>query len=318
MSGKDFGGEQRVRKNLFATIVYFDGMDYALTTFECWQRFLVYSGEGERIDFLQSLRALKTLQKMGKIKNKNGFWMLNTRSNLGAVRLKKQKISINKLKKVRKYAVFFQLIPYVRGVFITGTLGMKTAARKSDWDVLLVIKRRRLWLGRFLATVFLHLIGKRRHGNKINNRFCLNHFLTEDGMSLEEQNEYTAKELSFSLPLTGGEVWQKFIELNGIWQKKYFPNFEKDALAAWILQEKGRASSLVQAVAEFLGEYSGLAARGNVFLKKVMIVKIKRNPNTYLKGADIRYSDRQLVFLPKPQRDKIRALAEKKLTKLFG
>lgn len=297
--------DQALKKNIIFTIVYYNVLDFPLTTFEVWQNLISVSGKKNMTSLNEVRKVLTEVKNEDKVDFHDGFWMLKGRKELIKNRIKKQKNSIRKIKKLRFYSRLLTLLPYVRGIFLTGTLAMGKTSPQSDWDVLIILKEDRIWIGRFWVTIFLQLIGKRRYGNKIEDRFCLNHFLTENGLILEEQNEFSANEAMFSFPIFGEKLHQKFLQINRQWINIYKPDYQTGEIASSFLIKDTRFSRNIRYLKEGFLELLGLGNYLNQLCKKTMVEKIKKNPKTYLENADIRYSDQALVFLPKPQRDKI-------------
>ena len=76
-------------------------------------------------------------------------------------------------------ARFFPYVPFVRMVALTGSTALENASPESDIDVLIMSAKDRIWTTRFFITLVAHFTGKRRYGNKIKNRICLNHYIAE-------------------------------------------------------------------------------------------------------------------------------------------
>jgi len=310
---EDFPAE----RNIYFTIAYFNALGLAPTAFEIWLHYFDFWKTGQKISFEQLNRFLQKEEKLGKLKHFNGFWFLKGFEKIAQERTRRQKISVSKIKKARRIAFLFGLVPYLRGVFITGTLGLKNAGKKSDWDVLVVLEKERIWLGRLFFSLFLEALGKRRKEGKITDCFCLNHFITLDNLEFEEKNEFSANEISFSFPLFGGKIFQQFILANSNWIKKEKPNFSEKRLASpFFVSLFSEKLSWVGRFWERIFEFSGLGAIANKVLKNFMIKRILSNPKTYTEGADIRFGDSCLVFLPKPHRKKVRQKALRTLKEL--
>ena len=90
--------------------------------------------------------------------------------------------SKKQMEKVRKYAWVFQLIPGLEAVFFCNTTAFRAADKSSDIDLFIVARDGQIWIVRTFVTVFLQLLGVRRHGNKIKDRFCLSFFATKTGV----------------------------------------------------------------------------------------------------------------------------------------
>lgn len=297
-------GSKKLQKNILFTLAYYASQNHPLTSFEVWRHMHDFSKTG-KVDFSDVVLGLEILKERKIIENHKSFWVfIGDHSNLSDKRIVRQKISSREIKRALGWARAASFLPYVRGVFCVGTLGMKKAGFKSDWDVLVVLGQGRIWIGRLLLTLFFQVFGKRRTDKKIKGRFCLNHFLAENGLIMEERNEYTSKEISFSYPLVGKDQFNKFMQLNGFWVSKFLPNFEKDKIhlrtsCFWLADSAKRTRKILEKIMEIFS----LGRLINKACKSVMIEKIKKNKKTYYKGADVRYNDQSLVFLPKPQRD---------------
>ncbi len=289
-------------------------MDYPMTTFEVWQQCLNKSAIKQKKNLYEVIERLKMLSEEKKIENTNGFWTLTSKKELAAQRVGKQKISLSKIKQTKRWIRIIESIPYVRGIFLTGTLAMKKADWGSDWDVLVVTSRNRIWIGRLFLSVVLQLLGKRRHGKNLKNRFCLNHFVVEQNLIFEERNEFSANEIAFSSPVLGKDVHKKMINLNENWIGYFKPNFEKPILFSNLSHEISKHKKTLRNGLEYFLELLWLGSGLNRLAKNLMIRKINNNPMTYLKQADIRYGDMSLVFLPEPQRDEIFDQAQEELT----
>ncbi|MEA1926061.1 MAG: hypothetical protein U9M90_02330 [Patescibacteria group bacterium] len=304
-----------LKNDILYTMAYFNAMKYPLTIFELW-RYCISKENKKAVSFFQVLSILKTEPLKKYLCVKKGFIALKGDEDLIEKRLRRQKVSVANIKKIKRWTPLFRFIPYVRGVFVTGTLSMKNARKQSDWDILLVLAKGRIWIGRLFIGIILHVLGKRRHGEKVEKRFCLNHYITEVGLILEEHSTYCAYFTTFSFPIVGGSIHKRFLQLNEQWVRSCYPNYRKDELTEADIFKILENPSLAQKVLEFFLEITRLAPFINKAAKKVMIRKIKENPKTHLKRADIRCNDTALIFLPKPHRIKVARITKEKLTKL--
>lgn len=83
--------------------------------------------------------------------------------------------------KAQRYAELLGRVPFVEKVSLTGSLAEGRGTPSSDIDFFVQVSRGRLYVTRLLATVLIHLLGVRRHGDQIAGRICLNWFATFDG-----------------------------------------------------------------------------------------------------------------------------------------
>lgn len=307
-----------LNKSIIFTLAYFGGTQYPLTLFELWRNLIQTNGKKEKFSFLEVKYALRSEELLDKVEQASGMFFLKGDKRLVEHRIRADKFSVSKLKRLKRWSVIFRWIPYVRGVFLTGTLSMKNAKNSSDWDVLMVLAKNRIWIGRLFLAIALQIIGKRRHGKNVKERFCLNHYITENALILEEHNEFCANFVTFSSPVLNGTLHKKFLQMNEFWIQGFKANYSKDEITENELTsfEPGGISKFVQEKIEWFLEKSLIADMINGIAKKVMIKKIKKNPKTKWKNADIRYNDTALIFLPKPHRLEMMGKTKERLTKM--
>jgi hypothetical protein len=345
-----------LKQTLF-TVAYYNALGYYPTGFFIWKNLIAVDGNGKGSSLLEVLRVIDKLKNRNKIVDENGMYRLaegisddlglkakktqkfsykfeNLTPDIYPAKLQrnltqevstwyreqtqKNKISTEKIKRAKKWAEASRWVPYLRGLFLTGTLATKRGGVNSDWDVLVVLKKNRIWLGRLILTTWFHLMNKRRHKQKVENRFCLNQFVVDKELEFKEQNEFFGNELLTAEELTGNsKLKNKIIQKNKNWIKPFKPNFRfRDSIEKNSANKKNNFSKIIQKKLEIILETFKLAEMANAISKKIMIQKIINNPKTYSPGADIRYSDFFLVFLPRPQRGKIKGKTFSLLTKM--
>lgn len=134
-------------------------------------------------------------------------------------------------KRVRKQAFWWQFVPFVEAVFVGNSLAMGTAHENSDIDLLVITKKNRLFLGRALFSMWVHLTGLRRHDNKIRGQFCLSFWLPEDNLNLQQmalkEDPYLECWAATVKPVYGQDSYTRFIQGNKQ-LLDVFPNRPKD------------------------------------------------------------------------------------------
>ena len=308
-----------IAKNIFRTIVYYDIISYPLTSFEVWKYLTVVEGsadEKDKCSLGEIVEVLENRDLKKRVEEFQGFYFSKGRKELVEKRIQSDKNSIMKYKIAEKVAWWLHFIPFVRMVAVTGTLAMRNSEKNSDIDFFVVLQKGRIFTGRLLVTLVVHLLGKRRYGNKIKNRICLNYFITTESLEIKRQDLFAANEYSFIYPLFGFDIYKKFGKANIDWIKKYKPNFEYgDLKPAKYFIEHSLISEAVQKTKETLINFLR-GDRIESWLKKKQIARIKRNPLTYKKGGYVEATDENLIFLPEPQGprliEKFKALTSKK------
>ncbi len=292
-----------LNKNVLFTVAYLNAMDFTPTTFEVWRHYIDIKGRRECCELIDVIEALRELEERLFLSFQKGFWKMGREEpDFFQNRILKQKISITKIKKIIKWNKLFRNIPFLRAVIFNGTLAMKNSNHGSDWDLLVIVKKDYIWLGRLFLSLTLSLFGKRRHGKMVKDRFCLNHYLTEEGLIFEEDGIFISNEIAFSFWMVGHDTARRFYQLNDFKNKAFLPNFQSDLIESNKIKKSKNISKFSFYIEVFL-EKIGVANFLNKLAKKFMILKIKNNPKTKKSGADIRISDQALIFLPEPRRN---------------
>jgi hypothetical protein len=200
------------------TIHYSDIFDYPLTLEELHERLLYITVTSSDLE--------KQLRDIPLIEEKGGFYFFKGRSALVDVRLKRQVASTKKLKKIRFGVLLLRLIPWIKLVGVTGSVAVNNALPDDDVDLLVISAPRRLWLSRLCATLVLDLFNLRRKKSDklVDNKLCLNMFLTEDNLKLEE-DIYNSYELIQLKPLWWKENTYKQLMDDNKWLFEYVPNY---------------------------------------------------------------------------------------------
>jgi len=290
--------KKKLIKQIYFTVLYLNCLNCPPTTFEVWRHFLDIFQKSQAVSFREILILLETLEEKERIVNRKSFWIVKNREFLASQRIVRQKNSFNKIRNLRNRVNIIKYIPFIRGVFVAGTLAFRTSAQKSDWDVLIILKKNRIWLGRLILTIVLFITGQKRRKFKIKDRFCLNHFLTDNNLIPQSRNEYTACEYGFVLPILGEKLFHDFMRLNWNWLRRFSPNFEVgDNFEGGFLVDDKKSKKMGY-LFEISLEVFGIAEFLNRVCKKWMIRRIEKNPETFKEGAVVIYNDGELAFWP--------------------
>lgn len=285
-------------KDLLGTVAYYDVFGLPLTAFEIWEHRIAMDGpeEDRHLSLRDIVRTLGEDSLAGRIDTRDGFYFLKGRENLVDSRLRKDKVSSAKLKRVRRLARLLSSVPFVRMIGVTGSLAMKQSDTESDWDLLVVLKAGHIWTGRTILTGFLHVIGKRRHGEWSRDRACLNYYVTDDHLEISSKDLFSASEYRFLIPVVGEDVFRRF-ELRNGWIAELKPNFHPTLLLPlWYRQEPFVAPFIRRFLERIFGSFALESS-----LARWQKRKIERNPKTRWEGAHIEATDSALIFLPRPR-----------------
>lgn len=129
-------------------------------------------------------------------------------------------------RKAERYIRVLQVVPFVRMVAVCNNLAFGKVDKKSDIDLFIVAKEGRLFFVRAFVTVLLHILGVRRHGEKVSGRFCLSFFVDDSAMDLSkiaiDNDIYLAYWVKSMVPFLCEDGFsEKFLNMNG-WARSYF------------------------------------------------------------------------------------------------
>ncbi len=105
-------------------------------------------------------------------------------------------------------------LPFVRGIFVTGSVATGNANDRDDLDLLIITGRGRLYTARLFVMLLV----------KVFPGLCPNFFVGEGNFRFEPENYYQAREFAQMLPVYGKEVYENILEQNR-WVYGRFPNF---------------------------------------------------------------------------------------------
>jgi hypothetical protein len=299
-------------KNILSTVVYYDILDYPLTSFEIWKYLIrdqeIVGGGKEKKSLGDIIRELESDEIKKHLDEYRGFYFLKGRKELVEQRIERNKISEKKFKTIRKICHLIRCVPFVRMIAVTGAVAMKNAGEKSDLDLMVAIKGGRIFTGRILVTGLVHLLGMRRYGKKIANRICLNYFITDKSLEISLKDLFSSSEYSFIVPVFGWKCFREFQNKNE-WIKKYRENFQPDEIAGWKIIKDSAFSKSVRRIGELILNFNLIEKN----LKKFQMKRISEDPRTMKQGSFVTANDNELIFLPDPQGPEIYEKFKKKM-----
>lgn len=299
----------KLEKAILAPLVYYDLLDRPLTAVETFKYLCALAPE---ISFFKVRQELKSSWPLNdRLRKKEGLYFLAGRQRLIKIRQKKLKLAQLKWKKLKRLGCFLALSPFLRLAAVTGSLTAYNTQTSSDFDLLIILKKNRLWLGRLLLTGLVGLLGRRRHGTLTQDRLCLNCYLTEEKLEItpkiKPRDWHAAQEYGRLTPLLEIEsgLYKKFVASN-LWLADFLKNYPwPNDLGAKRLRSGLFSSALRQAL-EWLLEGS-LGERLEMATGRWQKKRIqhKRPPEKFLGGDQVFISDDCLMFHPQSKSDKL-------------
>jgi hypothetical protein len=203
-----------LKKQVVRTLLYYDIFNYPLTSTEVFQ-FLGINSITEQ----DVIVALNTLAEDSIIFRLEEFYSVQPPQSIVQRRKKGNRTAKEFYTLAVKKAAFISKFPFVRAVLASGSLSKGYMDEKSDLDFFVVTAPKRLWIARTLLVTY-----KRFFLSNSHKYFCVNYFVDEDHLEIEEKNLFTATELATALPLYGSQYYERLMAVN-TWLKDFFPNY---------------------------------------------------------------------------------------------
>lgn len=287
-------------KAILKTLLYSDIFDYPLSEEEVW-RFLISDEHINESSFRKHVERINSV-----VYRKNGFLFVGKNERNVQKRIRRSRVSQDKLNIAIQTIEKLFLVPTVKLIGISGNLSMMNAGKKDDIDLFVIAKKDTAWITRLLLIIYLKLMGKHRSrkDTRVENKFCLNMIIDEESLPLpkNKRNIYTAHEIVQLRPVMQREnVYKRFINSN-YWITDYMPNALRE-----LRGESVRTSGnfLFEKLAERVISFFIVEK----FAKNVQIFIMKRNLTTETVG------DKIIALHPKDYNSVIPARYKEKIVK---
>jgi len=204
-------------KNILRIVLYFDIFSHPLKASEIYQ-----CCPEEKISFRKVDDELRNLVERQLLKSDRGFFIpVREDATSGHVmrRIDGEEKAREALKIARLFTRIISFFPFVRGIYISGSLSKGYMDHDTDIDYFIITARGRLWLSRSLLVLFkkIFLLNSRKY-------FCINYFIDTESLQIPDRNFFTATELVFILPAYNYELYTELIRENP-WIRAYYPHF---------------------------------------------------------------------------------------------
>ncbi len=209
--------EVKIAGAILKTLAYFDIFDYPLTPLEV-RKFCEEKLTEDQFD-----AAMNAILSAGFIYKLEEFYGLRNDLSLAEKRMKGNYRANQLFPKAFEIGAFLYKFPCVRGIGISGSLSKNFADEKGDIDFFILTKANRLWVAR----TFMHLFKKLTYIFGKQHSYCMNYYLDETTLEIEEKNVYTATEVKTLVPVAGSKTLTLFFGKNE-WTNGWLPNFQNN------------------------------------------------------------------------------------------
>lgn len=204
------------QKRLLRQLVYYSIFNYPLSLSEL----------GSSTSNVELLEELKDLQRPDFIQEKDNLYGTNLTQEL----ITRRKTGTKEAKAImpiaKKNADLIFNFPFVKGVYVSGSLSKGFMSEDGDIDYFIITKPGKLWVARTFLILYkkLFLLNSRKY-------FCVNYFVDSNHLEIAEKNIFTATELVTLIPMTHDGVSDLFVSDNQ-WVKSVYPNKRMNESAA--------------------------------------------------------------------------------------
>lgn len=201
----------RLEESVLQTLRYFGYFEHALRVDE------VHKYLNVKASVVTVEKTLDGMLKKGAVACNDGLWAID--QGHCAIREKHLKRNARMMRAAKVVGRFIQCFPFVRGVYLSGSLSKHgITTKEDDLDFFIITKSGRVWATKLLLIAFKKVF-------LFNNEkyFCINLLMAEDQLELKKHNLYIATEAASLIPLTNPSLLYRFWQTNPFISKQ-FPN----------------------------------------------------------------------------------------------
>jgi hypothetical protein len=185
-------------------LAYFDIFQYPLTRQEITHFLPKFLTDAKLEALLRSMVLSRTVFLRDDFYSLHDNPLLAYRRRDGNLRAK------NLIPKAYSIGGFLYRFPFVRAIAISGSLSKNFAEENADIDFFIITKANRLWIARTIMHLFKKLTFITGH----QHYFCMNYYIDEEALLIQDKNIFTAIEIGTLRPVGGYQKLNEFFEMN--------------------------------------------------------------------------------------------------------
>jgi len=205
-------GDHYLHAAVISTVAYRDVFGFPVTPREV-HRYL----HGIRCEYEEVSESLDAMLSAGRLIGDGRHVALPGRDHLFDQRRERDAIAAKLWPMALAYGRLIATVPTVTMIGVTGSLTCRNTVAGCDIDFMVVTERGTLWRTRTLLAVAALIDGY------ISHRLCVNYFVSERALELEDKNLYVAQELAQMTPIYGLDIYARLRAANA-WADAYLPN----------------------------------------------------------------------------------------------
>lgn len=289
-------------KSILKTLLYFDIFQYPLTASEIFHHLTT-----NHVTLDQVSNELTRLSNHSIIYQVRDYFSIHNNFELASRRIKGNYLAMQSLAMAQKKALLISKFPFVRAVMASGSLSKDYMDEHSDLDFFVITKPNRLWIARMLLVFYKRIFLFNSH-----KYFCINYYVDESHLEIEENNIFTATELATLIPLYGKEYYMQLLSANS-WVKDYLPNQLSRSTENVMLFQPSWCKRQLESIINVVG-----ADKFELLFMRIISARLKRKyQSTYSKpDFDIAFKVKEYASKghPKNHQRKVLELYQQKLT----
>jgi hypothetical protein len=205
-----------LKKNILKTLLYYDIFSHPLRSDEVYT-FLPQNtiSKDDISGFLKTLAS----DPGSPLAEKNGYYYIKPKETSVETRIAKEKHSRKMWRYARLVTHIIKRFPFIRAAMVTGSLSKNSSDSSSDLDFMVITTKNRLWIARTMLMLFKKIFLFNSY-----KFFCINYYISEDFLEIENKNIFTATEIVTIKSTYNSGLLDEFIRANK-WVLEYFPNY---------------------------------------------------------------------------------------------
>lgn len=153
-----------IQQTILRVLAFYDVFEIPLTGEEIVVESRRSKVESLETSLLDIISELDRMVESGLLEKEEVFYCLKGRKEIIKQRKMRYPESLRKLLKSQKWIRLLHKLPFVRNVYVAGSVAMGNARRDSDIDLVIVSKQGRVWSSRFFVNSVLAVLSMRVHG----------------------------------------------------------------------------------------------------------------------------------------------------------
>lgn len=201
-------------RKIVQTMLYFDIFSHPLTAQE-----IIDTANLPGVSSEEVLKGINELVTKGLLVKEGDFYSTQAAPEWVERRQEYAQRAEKYLNIAHKMGKLIGAFPFVRAVMVSGSLSKGVMPADGDIDYFIVTAPGKLWLARTMLVVFkkIFLFNSKKY-------FCVNYFVDEEHLVIDEKNLFTATEVVTLIPVYGKQYYDRFLEANQ-WSAQFYPNY---------------------------------------------------------------------------------------------